>query len=249
MHLCFIDESGTPGKLGKNNPRFFVIAAAVIPDGIWHVVREKLVGLKREKKYFGEVKWRFFAPNNNDEENPMKDWDQAARDDFRERIFRIISEQRSIKLIACVTKCEDAYKVPSINSQDDIYFRTYKPVTERFQYFLQDLSREVGPKISGLIVADHRGSKDDNKMRNQHERLVRESQRYTSTYTHFVEGLFFAPSHMSVGIQLADMVAGATWRYFERDDDRFFNKIRGSFRAKPDGDIRGYGLVKFPQGW
>ena len=246
MHLCFIDESGTPAKLGRAEPKYFVIAGVIIPEDTWHPVREKLVGLKAAERYRGEVKWRFFAPNNTDDDNPMRDWDQPRRNTFRDQVFRIISDQRSIKLLACVCSCADAYKIPSINTQDDLYFRTYKPITERFQYFLQDISREVGSKISGLIVADHRGSHDDSKMRLQHERLVREVNKYTSTYTHFVEGLFFAPSHMSVGVQLADMVAGATWRKYERDDSAFFNQIRKSFRCKPNGDINGYGLVRFP---
>ena len=249
MHFCFIDESGTPAKQGRSDPKIFVMAGIIIPEDTWHTVREKLVGLKREKKFKGEVKWRFFAPNNTDEENHMREWSQEQRNKIRHHVYRILSEQRSIKLVACVCHCQNAYSIPNINTQDDLYFRTYKPVTERFQYFLQDISREVGSKISGLIVADHRGSHDDTKMRMQHERLVRESGRYTSTYTHFIEGLFFAPSHLSIGIQLADMVAGATWRKFERGDDTYFNLISSSFRSKPNGTIDGFGLVKFPKNW
>jgi len=249
MHICFMDESGTPAKLGKADPKTFVIAGVIIPEATWHTVREKLVGLKVSKQYHGEVKWRYFAPNNEDDENPMKTWGQSARDEFRISVFKIISDQKSIKLLASVCHCKSAYVLASINNQDDIYFRTYKPITERFQYFLQDISKSTGSPHSGIIVADHRGSKDDAKMRQQHERLVRESGKNTSTYKNFVEGLFFAPSHMSVGIQLADMVAGATWRAFERGDNRFFDQIRNSFRAKPTGEIEGYGLVKFPANW
>lgn len=249
MHLCFVDESGTPARPDSASPEYFVIAALVVPEDMWHTVREKLVGLKREKAYHGEVKWRFFAPNNTDNDNPMRDWDQARRNEFRDRVFRIVTLHRSIKLLACVCRCATAYNLPSVNGQEDIYFSTYKPITERFQYHLQDLSREVGSKISGLIVADHRGRADDNRLRLQHERLVRKDGVYTSTYTHFVEGLFFTPSHMSVGVQLADMVAGATWRKFERGDESYFNKIAGSFRKSADGNINGYGLVKFPKKW
>lgn len=179
----------------------------------------------------------------------MRTWDQNARDEFRLRVFQIITEQRSVKLLGCACHCATAYELASINTQDDIYFRTYKPITERFQYLLQDLTRNSGTTHSGIIVVDQRGSKDDNKMRIQHERLVRESGKFTSTYENFVEGLFFSPSHMSVGIQLADMVAGATWRMFERGDSRFFDLIKSSFRSKPNGEINGYGLVKFPKEW
>jgi hypothetical protein len=249
MHLFFVDESGTPAKLAADKPRHFVIGGVVISDTAWHTVREKLLGLKIEKQYRGEVKWRFFAPNNKDDDNPMRDWSFDERNEFRDRVFRIINENKSIKVLCCVTDCKEAYKIASINTQADLYFRTYKPLTERFQYMLQDVSREVGVKISGLIVADHRGSKDDNKMRQQHERLVHETGQNTSSYTNLVEGLFFAPSHMSVGIQLADMVAGAVWRKFERDDSTYFDVIQQSFRSSKDGTINGYGLVKFPRNW
>src|SRR5690606_4571137 len=99
-----------------------------------------------------------------------------------------------------------------VNTQDDIYFKTYKVVTERFQYFLQDVSRTSGRTTLGIIVADHRGKGDDQKMRQQHQRLVGTTNPYSSNYLNLIEGLFLAPSHMSVGIQFADMVAGAIWR-------------------------------------
>ena len=60
---------------------------------------------------------------------------------------------------------------------------------------------------------------------------------------------FIAPSHLSVGIQLAGMVTSAVFRAFESDDKRFANQVQESFRASPQGKIEGFGLVKFPKGW
>jgi hypothetical protein len=54
---------------------------------------------------------------------------------------------------------------------------------------------------------------------------------------------------LSVGIQFADMVAGAVFRAFRASDDRFAKQIKPSFRTSPVGKIDGYGLVKFPKGW
>lgn len=54
-------------------------------------------------------------------------------------------------------------------------------------------------------------------------------------------------SHMSVGVQLADMVAGAIGRKFNVGDDKYFQTLTGSFRASPSGNIEGFGLVKFPK--
>jgi Protein of unknown function (DUF3800) len=87
-------------------------------------------------------------------------------------------------------------------------------------------------------------------MRHQHERLVRETGQYSSNYGNLIEGLFFSPSHMSVGIQLVDMIAGAIWRAQTHNDRAWFDKLRPSFRASPTGKIDGYGLARFPKaGW
>lgn len=97
------------------------------------------------------------------------------------------------------------------------------------------------------MIVDHKGSRDDANMRAHHERLVNETGKFSSTYSHFIEGLFFAPSHLSMGIQLADMVAGTVWRRFERQDMTYFNMVKSSFRTNASGQIDGYGIVRFPK--
>jgi len=250
MHLLFVDESGTPAKPDNPGLNYFVIAGLVIPEDRWIGMREKLIGLKRASGYRGEVKWRYFAPNNNDEDNPMRDWGAAYKNDFRDRLFSIITETKSCKIIACASEALTAYALGNVNSQEDLYFRTYKPVTERFQYLLQDITRASGRDTLGLIVADHRGKGDDDGMRLRHERLIRESGHYTSQYSNFIESLFFAPSHLSVGIQLADMVAGAIWRAQALNDRTWYDRLRPSFRSSPSGAIDGFGIARFPKaGW
>lgn len=143
-----------------------------------------------------------------------------------------------------------AYSLGNVNNQKDLYFRTYKPATERFQYFLQDVTRTSGWDTYGIIVADHRGKGDDDSMRLRRERLIRETGRYTSDYANFIEGLFFSPSHLSIGIQLVDMIAGAIWRAQSQGDRTWYQLLRPSFRASKDERIDGYGLVRFPKkGW
>lgn len=128
-----------------------------------------------------------------------------------------------------------------------MYFRTYKVVTERFQYFLQDLTKTSGHHTTGIIVVDHRNGREDNRFREQHERLVRDTSQYSSTYKNFVESIFLAPSHMSVGMQLEDMVAGAVLRYFEHGDATWLDVIKPSFRMNGKGVIDGFGVARFPK--
>ena len=68
-----------------------------------------------------------------------------------------------------------------------------------------------------------------------------------SSYKNYIETIFMTPSHHSVGIQLADLVAGAIGRKFILDDDTYYNKIINSFRRSPNGSIEGYGLVRMPK--
>lgn len=248
MYLLFVDESGTPPKPENATVSYFVMAGLVIPEDRWMGMHQKLTGLKRSSHYFGEVKWRYFAPKNDDADNPMRDWDQERRNDFREKVFSIVTGTRSCKIIACISESPTAYCLGNVNTQDDLYFRTYKPVTERFQYLLQDITRTSGRDSYGMIVADHRGRGDDDRMRHQHERLIRETGQYSSNYENFVEGLFFAPSHLSVGIQLVDMVAGAIWRAQTHSDLTWFDRLKPSFRASATGKIDGFGLARFPKG-
>ena len=250
MQLLFVDESGTPPKPGGKKDEYFVIAGLAIPEDRWISMRGKLVGLKRSYAYRGEVKWRYFAPSNNQPENPMRDWLPERRNEFRLKVFEIITSTKSCKIVACISESRAAFKLGNVNDQDDLYFKTYKPVTERFQYLLQDITRTAGTNTLGLIVADHRGRGDDDKMRMQHERLIRESRKYTSDYKNFVESLFFVPSHLSIGVQLVDMVAGAIWRAQAHNDRTWFDLLRPSFRTAPNGKIDGYGISRFPKvGW
>ena len=250
MYLLFVDESGTPSKPGQAALSHFVIARLVIPEDRWIGMRDKLEGLKRAFQYRGEVKWRFFAPNNSDEGNPMLGWDGVKRNEFRDRIFSIVTDTKSCKIIACISEAPTAFALGNVNSQDDLYLRTYKPVTERFQYLLQDITSASGRDSFGMIIADHRGRGDDDRLRIQHERMLGGGANYTSNYANLIEGLFFSPSHMSVGIQFVDMIAGAIWRAQSHNDLTWFDKLRPSFRSNPSGKIDGYGICRFPKaGW
>lgn len=250
MLICFVDESGTPAKPGAETPRFFVIAGLIVPEARWHRLSAQLRGLKTRWAYRGELKWRFFAPNNFDATNPMATWDQDKRNAFREDAFRIITGDRSMKIVAGVCDAPLAYQLPDVADQADIYFGTYKVVTERFQYYLQDIGRSSGTTFHGLVVADHRGRDDDKTFRLQHQRLIYQNGPNTTTYKNLVEGLFLAPSHMSVGLQLVDLVAGAIWRRFDAGDRRWFDILKANFRTDRDGKLDGYGIVRYPRrGW
>lgn len=246
MQILFLDESGTIVAENKQHSKYFAIGGVIIPEDYWHDIYKKLKEIKKIYKINSEIKWRFFSPHNNDDNNGLKHLSFEDKNKVRNKLYEIISSYKSVKIVSVITDIEMAYQLPYIKDKDDLYWYSYKQVIERFQYHLQDLSRETGTTFNGLVIIDNRLSCDDNRLRNLHHNLLVAERDNYSNFNNLVEGLFIAPSHLSVGIQLADIVAGAIYRKYEKKDDVFFDKIKTSIRNK-NGVVEGYGIVKFPK--
>lgn len=249
MHLLFLDESGTPPKPNRAQGRYFVIAGLIIPEGAWHGVAKGFGQLRKLYRVTGEIKWRYFGPDNTDEDNSLRHLNEHERNALRRGLYRAITSRKALKIIAAVTCCEVAYQRPGIVSPDDIYHLTYKSVTERFQYFLQDVSRDMGAPQYGMVISDHRMNLDDDKLRKHHHELLDGRGPHSSNYANLIESIHFAPSHFSPGLQLADLVAGGVLRAFQRQDPTFADLVYPSFRTNPKDAavIEGFGLVKVPR--
>jgi Protein of unknown function (DUF3800) len=244
VYFLFLDESGTPPKPEKAKGKYLVIAGVIIPEGSWHGIAKEY--RKATKKVRGELKWKHFGHDNKAESIAhLTDEEKRA---LRTDILKILTSRKAVKLICCVTCIESAYARPTIITQDDVYHLTYKGVTERFQYFLQDATRIIGQTQYGIVVSDHRMAGDDTKLRKRHHELLEGAEPFTSNYVNVIETIFFSPSDASVGLKLADMVAGAVYRSFHNGEHRFADMIKPAFRSSPRGQILGYGLVKMPKG-
>ena len=106
MHLFFIDESGTIVPENKKHSKYFVIGGVIIPEIHWHEIYKKLKELKKQYRIHSEIKWRFFAPNNKDEDNGMKHLSFEEKDEVRTKLYNIITSYKSVKIISTVTDIE-----------------------------------------------------------------------------------------------------------------------------------------------
>lgn len=245
--MLFLDESGTPPSPNAHRSNnFFVIGGLVIPEHLWHRVRDGLLGTKLRFGVRGEVKWRYFAPENTDAANPMREMASTKRYELRSAIFQLLRDIGGLTALACITSTSEVYGRGIVADRDALYEATYRQVSERFQYHLRDVSKQRGERQLGMIVCDHRSVHDDARLRNHHEELLLARTKRQGTYPDLVEGLFLQSSHLSVGIQLADMIAGAVWRKYEKNDARWFEEIKPIFRRRA-GLIDGAGLVRFPK--
>lgn len=247
MHLLFVDESSTPPKPTATSPKpYFILAGVIIPEGQWTGVAKELTQLKQSYRIRGEIKWRYFGAENRDARNTVRHLDQMKRNAFRHFMYGILTRRRSVRIIAAVANVRAAYATPYINDEHDLYAHCYKPLTERFQYFLQDLSRESGSACYGIVIGDQMGRKQDTRLGRVHQYLTQSSAPNTSNYDNIVETVALVPSHFSIGIQFADMVAGAIGRKFNAGDETCFARIEPALRRSPDGTVDGYGLIRVP---
>lgn len=240
MHLCFIDESGTPPDRPNPNRPYFTLGAIIIEDKDWRKIANDVRGFCTSNGLRGELKWRFFSPHNSSAENPMLGKSADERKELSRQFARLIGKS-PVTIIACVTDIQAAFQYGSVSNQQQLYHFAYKPLSERFQYFLQD------QKSLGITICDHRGRDNDRLFRAHHDTLTNGAGGVISGYNRFVEGLFLQDSCHSIGIQLADFVAGSIHRAYSTTDGELAGILKSRIRRKPDGSIAGHGLIHHPR--
>ncbi len=246
MHLFFLEESGSVDPKNKNYSKYFVIGGVIIPEEVWVELHRKLKELKKEHKVFSEIKWRYFALGNKEKKNGMRYMTFEEKDRFRNRLYELLVSYPEIKIISIVTDIEEAYKLSYVCNQRDLYWFSYKQIIERFQYYLQDLARDTKKEYNGMVFIDKKSSNTNKILKDIQKGLLVVDKFSHSDFNNLIEGISLIPSHFSPGAQFAEIVSGAVFRKFEKDDSRYFDKIKQSFRRRGN-NISGYGIISFPK--
>ncbi|QHC59801.1 DUF3800 domain-containing protein [Rathayibacter sp. VKM Ac-2760] len=244
----FVDESGTPPASDRaaDNP-VFVLGGIIIPEDVWPLIRGDLERAKAHHHVSGEIKWRYFAPTRpGSKQTSLSHLEAEQRNALRMDLLEAIVLHETVRVIAVVVDTIAIYRSGIVNDADDLYHAAFKRLSERFQYFLQDLTRETSERVHGMIVCDNRNNDQDDRLKEFHQTLLA-GGRDMADYQNLIEGLFIAASHQSPGTQFADLVAGAVFRAEGRSDTRFAAILEPSFRRSPSGSIEGYGLVRIPK--
>ena len=110
-----------------------------------------------------------------------------------------------------------------------------------------EIAREVLAKYSNVSVLGFAGLLSE-FVREQRASVILRGLRAVSDFEYEIqmanmnarmdpdiETIFLTPSHNSVGIQLADMVAGAIGRKFNSGDTLYYDQIEPSFRRSSAG--------------
>ncbi|PKU95406.1 DUF3800 domain-containing protein [Bifidobacterium pseudolongum] len=254
MQLLFLDESGTspsPESVSKNpdkNP-YFVLGGLIIPEMEWKSLQYTLNSLKDEYGVVGEIKWRYFFPHpSSGKKTPLSHLTLEQINELRLRLFQIVACRPALCVVAAVVDTKRYYETHPGNDAEDMYHDAFGEVCSRFQYYLQDMSRQHdGRPFYGMVVIDERNHQQNRQLENFHYDLLTSSSPTATKFNNLVEGLFIAASHHSVGVQFADLVAGAVYRKVSKNDSSFYDIIERNVRCGQHG-VNGFGIISLPKG-
>jgi len=219
MYLLYSDESGTTHDA---NQQYFVLAGFCVFErqGFWisseldkiaarfNPADPASVELHGSPMLNGQKNWRGF---------PKQDREQAIKDSLQ--VF--VDSHPSNRLFASVIK------KASVSPKDPVEV-AFEQLASRFDQYLMRLHK-AGNTQRGLIVFD----------KSTYETTIQSLAIDFRTVGHtwgivrnFAEVPLFLDSRASRLIQLADLIAYAIFRHFEKEDSRFFTQIKSGFDAE-----------------
>lgn len=219
MYLLYADESGS---IHDANQHYFVLAGFCVFErqGYWI------------EKELDQIAARFNPADPGTVElhgNPMLSgrgmWRQYPRDDrakgIEDCLNIFVASHPSNRLFASVIK-------KTVISPQDPVECAFEQLSSRFDYYLTRLHRN-GDTQRGVIIFD----------KSTYETTIQSLARDFRTIGHqwgiirnFSEVPLFLDSRASRLIQLADIIAYAIFRHFERNDSRFFSIIQNRFDSE-----------------
>ncbi len=242
MHMMFVDESGDPGYPANGNwtnwggSKYFCRLGVVIHGWRWKTWNERLLQFKKVRglTWDAEIK----ASDIRHGKRSFIGWDQNRRNLFLNDFAQLVGGTQDITLLGvCINKQQVTQGGTARVIKPEV--RSLELLLERYNLFLRNQQDK-----SGIVVLDPiRESNDDN---------IRYFQSYLLAYSshlrplHIVEGTFFAKSHTSNLIQVADVCASVFYREESKgDNSQEWQSLHPRF-WKHKSRVVGYGIKKWP---
>ena len=233
----FVDEAGTPPNKPEKERFTFLISGVILKIDDWPIIAKEFFNIKSKYQILDkEIKWKYFSPAHEDY-GISKDKEQELRCE----LFSLLNQPEKLTAITVLCDNSKMFGKSYINDREDVYEICYKALLERFQYFLQEHNSY------GVVVCDARDGRSDNKLREKHKEMCYANSPFCSNLSRIVEGILITPSHFSIGVQLADLVAGSVLRYAKKKDCPVYSIVKNIFRKSTNGKLHGYGIVLIPK--
>jgi Protein of unknown function (DUF3800) len=143
------------------------------------------------------------------------------RMDFLRQLADVIGSWGNTRLFGdAIDKTSFGTTPPTIPPREEAFTQ----VVTRFERYLVDIG---GPRTVGLLAHDHDDTSADRLT--QLMRHFHSSGTMWTRVTKIIETPFFVDSRLTVGVQLADLCAYATRRFFENNEADLFDRIYPRF--------------------
>jgi hypothetical protein len=233
MHLLYLDESGS---VADPNHKHFVLAGAAVFERTTHWVEQKL----------NSVALRFDKDDPHSVElhgSPM----QSGRGIWHRHTLanRRAAIRDALVLGACDFHRKGSVLFGAVIRKEalpgvDPVEHAFEQVSNRFDLFLKRLYLKHRDKQRGIILFDK--SSTEERIQSL-ARTFKYAGHSFGTSKNYADVPVFMDSRASRLIQLADLVAYALFRHFERADSEFFKAIEHCFDS--EGGVQ-HGLYVTP---
>ncbi len=243
MYMMFVDESGDTGY-PKNNDwskwggsLFYSRVGVVIHGWKWKTWNRRLDKFKKDHNLTWDAEIK--AKHIRDGSGVFAGWDPSGRNQFLQDLLTLIRGNMDITLFGVGI---DKRKV-NISSRDRIVrpeIRSMELLLERYNLFLENQKHKWG-----IVILDPLQPSNDDNVRYFQSYLQERSQNLQPS--HIVEGTFFAKSHTSNMIQIADVCSNIFYRSLVRTKnwEAEMELIRPRFWKQGSRTI-GYGIKIWP---
>lgn len=212
MHLLYVDESGNPDG---DEDKYFVLGGIAVFEREVYWINEEVNKLAATHFPAADIEFHAQAISSHREE-PWHSCPTIQRNSIIDSLCNIISSRHvtlfGIALEKATTK--------------DPVARAFEEICNRCDLFLRRPHAQ-GDTQRGLIIFD------ESRYETSLQTLLAEYRilgtRYGSTVKNFADVPFFANSKATRLLQLADLVAYAIFRRYERGDTRLLEKIIQKF--------------------
>lgn len=264
LYLGFCDESGNylknhTSKAIDHSP-FFVTSTVIINAVDWKFLKNRVNYLKQKYNIpvEQEVKYNhlyeaYKAHKSGKTDKLVKDKEYLKVIEYK-NLIEYFKDVLSFLLDSRLSHSSVICNITDNNSSNGLEEETIlkwhlQNTMQRFNMELSAIKQDSNDY--GILFVDTKGENKDNTLRKAYDNLFKNGD--FMSYDYLMDGLNIQISHHSVGIQLADLVAGVTlgWlRSFPTSVELFetfiFPKLRRDLKSDK---VLGYGLVLIPKRW
>ncbi len=243
MHMMFVDESGDPGY--PKNKRWktwrgsthFARVGLIIHGWRWKTWHQRIVSFKGNRGLTRDAEIK--ASHIRRGKGAFRGWDRSRRKLFMKDLTTLLGGTTDITLLGVII---DKRRVDTSKSKRLVRpeVRSLELLLERYNGFLHEQRDK-----SGIVVLDPTKETSDDNLRYFQSYLLDQSEHFDPL--HIVEGTFFAKSHTSNLIQVADVCTNVLYRQKVHAQDRAeYRAIHKRFWRRK-GRLQGYGIKEWPE--